>query len=727
MITQPRMTRHVLVLAIASLFLFSTSAWSQAMKKKPATKKKTTATTKAPSQEAPAPPSDKPSLDVMPKPLASTAFTFPSYEEITLSNGLHVFVIENHDQPLITLNLTIRGGEASDPVGKEGAVSMTADMLFKGTKQHTAAQIAQTLDGVGASLKATAGTEAINFSGSSLKKHAPLLLQTLSEILVTPTFPQDEFEKLKEQMAAGVAYERSRPMELAQALARKVIYGVNSPYARRKTEKTVAAVEVADLSSFHSTWMRPNAASIAIVGDITASEAKSLLEKTLGWWKKADVPTITFPPQEVMPSAVYFIPRKGSVQSSIIVSAAAPPMNAPDYQAVELMGGFIGSGFGSLFFNTLRETYSYTYSPFGFVSRGRRYNRIAVGAEVRSAVTDSAIVVMLREIKKLGFEGPNEQALDRRKKYEVGNYRRLFENPSVVASLLQNAWMNDIPYSEIEEEDKRIEGVSGSNVQEATEKYLNMFNLRLVIVGNPDVRSKLEQFGQVVDFNTDIQPAPADAFEPVSMSMSDVVSKYEQAIGGPAAIAALKTLTTTAETSMLMQGNTMSGTYTRKQKAPNMEYANFDLKVMVQTQWVNGTSAWTSMMNGPAAPAEADETKQLLLDARLFPVLSLKDQKATVKGKQGGMIVVETTAPSGRGETYYFSATTFLLDRMEKIENTPQGPITIVERYEDYAPVEGVMFPKVMKVQNPIYSITMKNTYTGNVAMDDATFVPPTK
>jgi len=732
MTTQQRMTRHLLSLTLLTLMsvAFVTSVAAQSSKKKKPSTKKTTSTTKAPvatTPESTEAATDKPSLDQMPKPLTSTAFTFPAYEEITLSNGLHVFVIENHDQPLITVSLSIRGGEAADPVGKEGSVSMTADMLFKGTKKRSAAEIAQGLDGVGASLSATAGTEAIMFSGSSLKKHAPLLMQTLAELLTSPTFPQDEFDKLKEQMAAGVAYERSKPMELAQALARKVIYGSNSPYARRKTEKSVAAVERADLVSFHDAWMRPNAASIAVVGDLTANEAKSLLEKTLGSWKKADVPTQAFPPQDVLPAGVYFIPRKGSVQSSIIVSAAAPAMNAPDYQSVALMTGFIGSGFGSLFFSTLRETYSYTYSPFGFSSRGRRYNRIAVGAEVRSSVTDSAIIVMLREIKKLGYEGPEEQALERRKKYEVGSYRRLFESPSVVASLLQNAWMNDVPYSEVEEEDKRIEGVSGSDVQDAAQKYLSMFNIRLVVVGNPDVRSKLEQFGQVIDFNTDIQPAPADAFEPVAMSVSDVVSKYEQAIGGPAAIAALTTLTTTAETSMLMQGNTMTGTYTRKQMPPNKEYANFDLTVMVQTQWIDGTQAWTSMMNGPAGPADAAETQQLLLDARMFPVLALKDQKSTVKGKQGGMIVVETTAPSGRGETYYFNATTFLLDRLEKVESTPNGPMTIVERYEDYTAVQGVMFPSTMKVQNPIYSITMKNTYVANAPMSAATFDPTKK
>lgn len=717
-------------LVLLSILCCASIGLAQQSKKKPTKAKKSTsapANKSGGQQEQTEAVVDAPSLDQMPKPLTSTAFEFPSYEEITLSNGLHVFVIENHAQPVITVNLMVKGGEAADPVGKEGTVAAMADMLFKGSKSHSAAEIANTLDGVGASLKATASTESINVSGSALKKHAVVLLSTLGEILTQPTFPQEELEKLKEQMAANVAYNRSRPMELAQALSRKVIYGANSPYARRQTEASVKGIERADLVQFHESWLRPNAASIAIVGDVTSSEVKAILEKTLGAWKKGTVPTFTFPAQDVMPAGVYFIPRKGSVQSSIVLCAAAPAMNAPDYQAVSITGNFIGSGFGSLFFNTLRETYSYTYSPFGMVTRGKRYNRIAVGAEVRSAVTDSAIVVMLREIKRLASEGPNDDQLARRIKYEVGSYRRLFENPSVVASLLQYAWANEIPYGDVENEDKRIEGVSAADVQTAAQRYLSMFNTRLVVVGNPDVRAKLEQFGQVITYTTDIQPAVEEAYEPVTSTVSDVVAAYETAIGGKQAIAALSTLTTTAETSMMMQGNAMNGTYVRKQKAPNKEYSKFDLTVMVQSQWVNGLQAWSSMMNGPASPAETGELQQLLLDARTFPVLGLREATATVKGKKDGMIVIEATSAAGRSETYFFNATTHLLDKLEKVEKTPQGPITIVERYEDYTTVDGVKFPGVVKIQNPIYSITMKNVYQANLPMEDATFEPPTK
>ena len=144
------------------------------------------------------------------------------------------------------------------------------------------------------------------------------------------------------------------------------------------------------------------------------------------------------------PSGVYFVPRKGAVQSMVIVCAAGPAVREQDYAATQVMTSYVGSGFGSLLFNTLRETYSYTYSPFSLLTRGRRYNRIAAGAEVRSAVTDSAITVIYGEIRKLASEGPEDQMLARRIATEVGQYQLAFERASTVAGVLQNAWLNDV-------------------------------------------------------------------------------------------------------------------------------------------------------------------------------------------------------------------------------------------------------------------------------------------
>jgi predicted Zn-dependent peptidase len=200
---------------------------------------------------------------------------------------------------------------------------------------------------------------------------------------------------------------------------------------------------------------------------------------------------------------VYFVPRKGSVQSTIIVCAAGPAVRADDFDATSIMTSHVGSGFGSMLFNTLRETYSYTYSPFSVLTRGRRYNRIACGAEVRSSVTDSALTVILRELRSLADEGPEEDALKRRIAVEVGQYRIAFERPSTVAAVLQNAWLNEVPIEDVANYTNRVENLTATDIQKAAERYLGMFNLRFVVVGSPDVRSKLESFGPIREFTLD--------------------------------------------------------------------------------------------------------------------------------------------------------------------------------------------------------------------------------
>jgi len=700
--------------------------------KKPAKKSTTSAKAKpaaASTQDVQARPgNDRPNLDNQPSPLEATAFTFPHYEEFTLPNGLHVFVVENHEQPILTVNLAMRGGDAYDPASKEGVAAVMGSLLSKGTKSRSAAQIATALDGVGASLGLQSAGESMTMSGSALKKHANLLLSILSEELREPTFPEEELEKLRQQMIANIAYERSKPLEVAQALARKVVYGSENPLARKQSEESVKNITRADVVAFHSNFVRPNNASIAFVGDVSVKEVRDWLSKHFGAWEKGAVPTVNMPDIKPLPAGVYFIPRKGSVQSSVILSAPAPAVRDPRFDALNVTCSYIGSGFGSLFFNTLRETYSYTYSPFGFVSRGRRYNRIALGAEVRTSVTDSAIIVMMREIRRLVSEGPDHEALQRRVTFEAGQYRMSLESAGTVAALLQNAWLNEVPLSTVSNYAERLENVSVADVQNAASRYLNMLDLRVVVVGDPSVREKLEQFGQISDYTVDVVPArQGAAMEAVSISVDELVGKYTEAIGGER-VKAVQSLTVKSESEMMMQGNKMSGVILRTLKTPGKEYSKIDMKVMTQEQWVDGKNAWIALMNGPAAKADDAEVRQLLLDAYIFPVLEWKNlkYKVTVVGKQDGQIVVEATAPTDRAEKYFFDASTFLLSRVEKDMPTEQGPITIVERYENYESIDGVKFPAVTKISNPVYSITMKNVYGVNVPIDDAAFVPST-
>ncbi|MDZ4744599.1 MAG: pitrilysin family protein [bacterium] len=735
-------TRTALTLLSIALVLPGIATAQTSKTKKPATTtksaatKKATTTRKKASGNASMPDAaidiyqiDPPDLKTMPKPLQATAFAFPTYQEFTLSNGLHVFVVENHEQPTLTFSLINRSGDVSDPANKEGTAAMMGDMLSKGTKEHTAKQIAESLDGVGASIGVNVAGEALTISGSSLKKHAKLLFGLLGEMVRTPTFPEDEMAKIQKQFVANVAYERSRPVEMAQALSRKVVYGMESPLARRRTEQSVQAVKRDDIANFHTSFLRPNRSSIAIVGDVNAAEVKQWLNTHLGSWTKGDAPEVVVADIKTEPAGVYFIPRKGAVQSAVIVGAAAPALRASDYDAVSLTTDYMGSGFGSVLFNTLRETYSYTYSPFGFTTSGRRYNRIALGAEVRSSVTDSAIHVILRELRKLGSEGPDEDQLLRRKAFEVGQYRLAFERPTNVAAILQSSWLNDVPIDDVINYTDRIERLTSADVQGAATQYLGMFDLRIIVVGSPDVKEKLEQFGPVKEFTMDLAPATAEALTPVSSSAEEIVDAYVGAMGGRASLDKIQTLTYDAQAEFVFQGQAMKGTYSRKLKVPNKEVNSIDLPMLKQQQWVDGSSAWVAMSGGPASQASGEEIPQFLLDARLFPLVMWKADKymLTVKGKQNGMVVVDAVSPLKRNERYYFDDQNKLLVMSEQEEPSPQGPITTVTRFEDYVLLDGIMLPKTIKRTNALYSMTTKGSYTLNTPLADDVFVPVSK
>ncbi|MEY2718984.1 MAG: hypothetical protein RLZZ273_350 [Bacteroidota bacterium] len=725
------------IIAILVICALSLAAQAQTTKKS-GTKKKSTKKTEtvqpttpaaAPSKEQPRAEVDKPNLDVKPNALQGTAFVFPKYEEFVLSNGLTVYVIENHEQPMVTMSMILRGGEAYDPVGKEGTAAVAGDMLSKGTKKRTALEIAKTLDGVGAGISVSSTGESMTISASTLTRHLPLVLGVLSDELREPIFDEQELAKLKQQYVASVASRRSRPLEIAQALSRKVIYGMDNPLARRSSEKSIKAITREDVVAFHANYIRPNSAAIAIVGDITPKEARDMLSKYLGGWEKGTRPEVAIADIATEPAGVYFVPRKGSVQSTVIVCAAGPAVREQDFDATSIMTSHLGSGFGSLLFNTLRETYSYTYSPFSLLTRGRRFNRIAAGAEVRTSVTDSAIVVMLREIRKLAGEGPEEEAIARRIALEAGQYRIAFERSSTVASILLNSWLNDVPIEDAKNYTGRIEALTSGDVQAAAAKYLGLFDLRLVVVGNPSVKDKLEQFGAIKEYTLDLEPVKESPLEAVTMTVEEIIAKYKEAIGGAAKVDSVRTLSSEGSVTLVMQGKDYSGTYTRVRMSPDKEYSSLNLGMMQQAQWVNGSQAWSSLMNGPAAPAPQDEVKQILLEARMFPFASLaNDGYATkVLGKRDGVIMIEAVSPAGLSERYHVDGTTYLVVRHEKDEQGPQGVVTTIEKFSDYTDIDGIKLPKKVLVQNSVFSMEMNLTHTLNASVEQSMFEPPTK
>ncbi len=656
-----------------------------------------------------------------PEPLPVKAFRFPAYTETELPNGLKIFLIEDHEQPTVTLRLQINAGDAQDDI--PGTAAMTAMMLTKGAGKRTAQQIAAAIDSVGATLEASSAGDFSAVVATTLKKHLPFVLEIFADVVLRPTFPEGELEKLRPQVIAEIQQERARPASLAQALARRVVYGPNHPYARRRTEESVAKIRVRDLREFYDRFYRPQNATLAVVGDITERELLPLLRRAFGGWKRREVSLAPFPPPQPMPNGIYFIARPGSVQSSLVVSAVTVPYTHPDHEVIEVLSELLGSAFGGRLFRSLRETYAYTYAPFAFQTEARYINRIALGADVRTAVTDSALLVIQREVERLMQEAPSQEELERIKQAMVGAYLRSFERPEFIATLLQRAELYGMPKERLQHYPERLLSIIPWQIREVAERYLQPVALRTVVVGAPEVLPRLQALGKVYEYTAELQPA--SAYQPVDLSAAELLQRYVAAVGGAEALGKLQALLVQAKVGLRVRDLSVEGELVRKWKAPDRSVELLKTPFFQQQTWSDGRSVRVEL-NGVPHDVSDREREKVLLQAHPFYVAFLLDRgfRCTVLGKRGDHIVLKAEPPYGGEHLYYFNATSYLLERAEKTEPTAQGDQAITELYGDYLELKGLRFPKRITVQTPWGSLQMENAYQLNPPLEESEFQP---
>jgi len=658
-----------------------------------------------------------------PEPLPAKDISFPPYKEIMLKNGLKVFLVEDHEQPTIAFTLQIRSGETSDGA-KAGLANITADMLTKGAGKRTALEMAEKLDSIAIGIQSGSAGEASTMSFSGLKKHFSLALTIASEMIVQPTFPKDELDKMIPQVIAEIKQEKSRPTSIAAAMSRKVIYGMNHPNARRRSDQSVKSITVEDLKNFHSTYYKPNNATLAIVGDISAKDLVPMLEKAFKDWKKGDVPKVEIPPPSPMPVGTYFIPRPGSAQSSIMTVSLGVPYRDPNFETLSLCADMMGGSFGGRLFRTLRETYSYTYTPGAFMTSGKNMNRFACMADVRNPVTDSAINVIKQELARMSSEKVPDEELSRMKRYIVGRYLLSFERSEFIANILQFADYTGRTMAEIKSYPERFMALSPMQVQAAAQKYLRNDQTSTIVVGSPDVLPVLQKMGKVYEYSLDLEPQVAG--EKVDISVQDLFKKHIQALGGKDKVDAVQSLVITSKAALEAGPQKLEGTFVRKLKSPNKEKTSTDLKVMKQDTWVNGEKAWSARSPQPAQELPPTEAAKKRTEATILLSAKLLDlgYKAEVTSKKDGQYVVNITTPSSDKEVYYFDTKTYLLSQIDKTVTQPQGAMPVTVKFSDYMNVGGVMFPKKSTTENPNFSISHEFTYEVNPVIDDKEFTP---
>lgn len=662
-----------------------------------------------------------------PEPLPDLKFEFPEYSTAELPNGCKVFVIEDHEQPTLAISVLIPSGSSMDG-DKAGLADITAAILTKGAGERDALEIAQTLDGVGASVGASASVDYVTVFASSIKKHEDLLLEVLSDVLTKPTFPGDELEKIKKQMIAGIQYEKGQGSSIAAAMARKVAYGYDHPYANKETEKSVNSIERGDVKDFYGKFFLPNHSTIAVIGDVDKNKIIDKLKKAFSGWKAGDVAPISIPEPEPMPLGVYYIKRTGSVQSSINLTAPTTPYKDKDYETLDLAASLMGAVPGGRLYKTVREKHSYTYTPFGYQTSSKFANRFSCGSDVGNNVTDSAIAVILDQLRDVSQNGPGEKELELLKLQQVGNFLMNFESSNFISSLVQNADFYGVPINTLKTFPERYMGISKNKVKTACKNYMRPEDMRIVVVGAPEVKEKLEKFGKVYEYDLDLVSAleSKKTFKDVSMTPRELMNKYIDALGGKSAIDAVKSVYSKGMAVLSAQGRQMPpGVVEVSYKAPKKKYQKIDMGMIQQEIWVSGDEVWTSNPQGKRK-LEGDEAARQIEEAIMFKDAKLLElgYECEVIGEKDGLITMTATSPAGEESTYYFDANNYLLKKIESTMQTPQGPAPSTQEFEDYVKVGSVMTPRVLITTNPMWSIRLENEYEIDKAMDDSLFAP---
>lgn len=440
-----------------------------------------------------------------PKPGPESKIKFPSYFEKRLPNDFKVIVIENHEQPIVYISFVVKSGSTYDG-DLPGLASVTAELLTKGTKTRTATQIAEEIDFVGGSLNTGSTWDGINVNVLVLKKYLDVGMDILQDVVLNPTFPDEELERIRTQRLASIKQSKAEAGYLAGVRFSKELFA-SHPYANEinGNEESIQRIKRDDIVKFYQRHFIPNNSFIIFAGDITPEEAMPLVEKYFKVWEKGENPHKKFQDVSgVAQTKVIIVDKPGAVQSAIRIGHLGIDRKNKDYAKVYTLNTLLGGYFNSRINMNLRETHGYTYGAYSSFDSRIYPGPFIVSADVRNEVTDSSVVEIIKELKRIIEEPVSEDELKMAKDYIVGSFPLQIETPAQVAARVMAIEIYGLPKDFYDKFREEVKNVTTKDIQEVARKYLHPDRLLIVVSGNSkQIKPILEKFGPVVVYDAD--------------------------------------------------------------------------------------------------------------------------------------------------------------------------------------------------------------------------------
>lgn len=427
---------------------------------------------------------------------AAPTIKFPEVKEFTLSNGLKVYLAERKSVPVVNMSLMVNAGYAADQNSAAGLASLTGKMMTEGTRTKTALQISDQLSDLGADISSYSNLDNSYVTLNALKNNFDASLNLFADILLNPSFPQKDFERVQKEQLLDIQQEQAQPVTMGLRILPRLLYGkdhaYSNPFTGSGTEESVKKITRNDLIKFHQTWYAPNNASLVVVGDINEAELKKKLESSLALWKQKAVPEKNIKEVAIAEKpSVYIIDKPDAQQSILFAAVISPSATDPDYEAMQMMNRILGGEFTSRVNMNLREDKHWAYGAFTINLDAKGPSFFTGYAPVQTDKTKESIVELQKELTQfVGDKPATEQEFKKVQSNVVLQLPGMWETNAAVLNTLQDAIAYDRGIAYLKNYPAMLQKLTLNDIQTAAKKVVKPKNITWVIVGD---RAKIEK------------------------------------------------------------------------------------------------------------------------------------------------------------------------------------------------------------------------------------------
>ena len=435
-------------------------------------------------------------------------------KRVELSNGVVLFLQEDHELPFINGSVLIRGGRRDEPAEKAGLISLYGDAWRTSGSQKTDGDaLDDELENKAAHIETGGGLASTSLSWSSLKGDFDPVFASACDLLLHPAFKADKLALAKQQMFAGIARRNDSPGEIESREVAELAYGKGSPYAREPEYASVDAVTVADLQAWHDRSLVANGIIVSVSGDFDSTAMVAKLREVFAPLKRGETFTAPRTAFSGPRPGVYFVEKSDVNQSTVSVFGLGTERSNPDLYALAVMNEIFSGGFGSRVVQDIRTKLGLAYAVGG--SYGAAYDHpglFLVGLETKSVSTAPATKAVLDEINRLKTVPPSDKELRSAKDQVLNSFIFHYDSPDKTLSEQVTLAFYGYPVDFLEKYRAGVEKVTSADVARVAQKYIDPSKLAILVIGNgQQINPPLKELGAVQTLDITIPPPPPSA------------------------------------------------------------------------------------------------------------------------------------------------------------------------------------------------------------------------